>query len=228
MPYKWLLFDLDGTLFDYDRAEQSALRGAFEGLAIPYQESYLPIYHEINHRLWLDFEKGTIDQATLRLQRFEMLFEALSLQCDTPAFSAIYLAHLANGAFLMAEAEETVKTLHDKADLAAITNGLTEIQGPRLARSGLEGYFKAVIVSEEVGSAKPAPEIFDTAFARMGHPAKDEVLIVGDSLTSDIQGGHDYGIDTCWFNPNNRSNDGVPSTFEIRRLPELHQIVQDA
>jgi 2-haloacid dehalogenase len=227
MPYKWLLFDLDGTLFDYDRAEQSALRGAFEGMAIPYRESYLPIYHEINARLWLDFEKGAIDQTTLRLRRFEMLFEALNVQCDIPAFSAIYLAHLADGAFLMAEAEETVKTLHEKADLAAITNGLTEIQRPRLARSSLAGYFKAVIVSEEIGSAKPAPEIFDVAFARMGHPSKDEVLIVGDSLTSDIQGGHDYGIDTCWFNPKGKPNGGVLSTFEIRRLSELFQIVQD-
>ena len=81
--------------------------------------------------------------------------------------------------------------------------------------------------SEEVGSAKPSPEIFDTAFARMGHPARGEVLIVGDSLTSDIQGGHDYGIDTCWFNPGGMAHDGVPSTFEIRRLAELIQIVQD-
>jgi 2-haloacid dehalogenase len=227
MPYKWLLFDLDGTLFDYDRAEQNALRRAFEQMGVPYQESYLPIYHEINHRLWLDFEKGAIDQAKLRLQRFELLFEAIDARCDLPALSANYLIHLANSGFLMADAEDTVKTLHGQVDLAAITNGLTDVQGPRLARSSLGGYFKAVIISEEVGSAKPSPEIFDTAFARMGHPARGEVLIVGDSLTSDIQGGHDYGIDTCWFNPSGMAHDGVPSTFEIRRLAELIQIVQN-
>lgn len=228
MPYQWLLLDLDGTLFDYEKAEQNALQSTFEQMGIPYQESYLPIYHEINHELWLDFEKGAIDQATLRLRRFELLFEAIDARSDLPAFSASYLIHLANGCFLMADAEDTVRTLHGQVDLAAITNGLSDVQGPRLVRSGFDRYFKAVIISEEVGSAKPAPKIFDTAFARMGHPARDAVLIVGDSLTSDIQGGHDYGIDTCWFNPTGRANDGAPSTFEIRRLAELLPIVQDA
>jgi YjjG family noncanonical pyrimidine nucleotidase len=197
-------------------------------MAIPYQESYLPVYHEINSHLWRDFEKGLIDQVTLRLHRFERLFESLSLPCDIPAFSARYLTLLAEGAFLIAEAEETLSALRGGFNLAAITNGLSEIQGPRLVRAGLEDYFHAVVVSEEAGAAKPAPQVFDLAFERMGGPGKDTVLIIGDSLTSDIQGGHDYGIDTCWFNPTGRANDGTPSTYEIRRLPDLLPIVQRA
>jgi 2-haloacid dehalogenase len=226
MTYKWLLFDMDGTLFDYDQAERNALTRAFEQMAIPYQEAYLPVYREINSQLWRDFERGAVDQATIRLRRFERLFESLEIQCDLPAFSASYLAHLGNSAFLMAEAEETVKSLWGRFNLAAITNGLMDVQRPRLAGSRLSGCFKVVIVSEEVGSAKPAPEIFDIAFEQMGHPAKNEVLIVGDSLTSDIAGGHGYGIDTCWFNPTGQPNDHTPGTFEIRRLGELLRIVE--
>jgi 2-haloacid dehalogenase len=226
MPYKWLMFDLDGTLFDYNRAEQHALRSTFEQMALPFQESYLPVYREINSQLWHDFEQGLVDQDTLRLRRFERLFEALEIQCDLPAFSASYLTHLGNGAFLMAEAEETVRALQARFNLAAITNGLKDVQRTRLAVSNLGGCFKATIISEEVGAAKPAPEIFDVAFEQMGHPAKAEVLIVGDSLTSDMAGGHNYGIDTCWFNPTAQPNDHTPSTYEIRRLGELLRIVE--
>jgi 2-haloacid dehalogenase len=228
MTYHWLLFDMDGTLFDYDRAERHALRSTFEQMGIPYQESYLPIYSEINRQLWLDFEKGGIDQARLRTRRFELLSEAINVDYDLPAFSASYLIHLGNGIFLMDEAEEMVKSLWGRFNLAAITNGLTEVQRPRLAASSIDGCFKAVIISEEVGAAKPAPEIFDVAFERMGHPARSEVLIVGDSLTSDILGGHNYGIDTCWFNPDGKTDGQAMSTYEIHRLAELLRIVQDA
>ncbi|MEJ2545513.1 MAG: HAD-IA family hydrolase [Calditrichaceae bacterium] len=125
-------------------------------------------------------------------------------------------------------AHELVEFLSDSTDLVLITNGLTIVQRPRIKNSGMETYFKEVIISEEVGSAKPDPKIFDITFQRLGYPAKDKVLIVGDSLTSDMAGGIGYGIDTCWFNANNKDgHNGVDYTYEIKELSELRQILSN-
>ncbi len=226
MKYKWLLFDADGTLFDYDRAEAFALQNAFAQIDRPFQSRYLTAYREINRRIWLDFEAGKIDQVTLRTRRFDLLFEAVGFHYDSREFSTVYLANMAAASQLIDGAEEITAYLAEHCHLAIITNGLTDVQRPRFANSTIGQYIKTVIISEEVGVAKPAPGIFDVAFQRMGRPAKDEVVIIGDSLTSDIQGGHNYGIDTCWFNPEGRTNGHrFSSTFEIRTLSELPEML---
>jgi YjjG family noncanonical pyrimidine nucleotidase len=227
MKYKWLLFDADGTLFDYDQAEAFALQNTFIQIGHSFEPQYLVAYRDINHRIWLDFEQGRIDQITLRTRRFDLLFEAINLRYDSQDFSAKYLANLGNATHLMEGAAEIAQSLSKQCNLAIITNGLADVQRPRFAQSAINTYIKAVIISEEVGAAKPDPKIFDIAFAQMDHPAKDEVLIIGDSLTSDIQGGHNYGIDTCWFNPNGKTNgQGITSTFEIKKLNRLPEILE--
>jgi 2-haloacid dehalogenase len=225
MTYQWLLFDADGTLFDYDRAEAAALQATFAALGHPFVASYLTEYRRINHAIWLEFEQGQIDQVTLRARRFELLLAAINLQADAHAFSANYLLNLADGIYLMAGAEETVELLASCFNLAIITNGLADVQRPRFARSAIYPYIRQIIISEEVGAAKPAPAIFDIAFARMGQPAKNEVLVIGDSLSSDIQGGLNYGLDTCWFNPTGQPNGALEPTFEIKTLTELPKIL---
>ena len=134
------------------------------------------------------------------------------------------LDQLAQQAHLIEGAAELIQTLNGRYHLALITNGLADVQYPRLARSGLESYFSAVVVSDEVGVAKPNPGIFDVAFERMNQPAKNEVLIIGDSLSSDITGGITYGIDTCWYNPNGQSSD-LPITHKIKTLHQLNEIL---
>ena len=224
MKYKWLLFDADGTLFDYDKAERHALGSTFDALGLEYEKRYAEVYRRINGQIWLDFEHGKISQQRLRTRRFELLFDAIGMECDPGEFSRRYLANLALGTDLIAGAEEVVKSLHDRVGLVLITNGLADVQRPRFARSTVGQYFSDVVISEEVGSAKPAPEIFDVAFGRMGFPSKRDVLIVGDSLSSDIKGGNQYGIDTCWFNPEGRPREaGVTITYEIGELRELPQ-----
>jgi 2-haloacid dehalogenase len=225
MKYKWLLFDADGTLFDYDKAEKLALKNTFAQIGYPFEKRYLNKYRKINQAMWLDFEKGKINQQRIRTRRFELLFEAIYLHYDPQDFSAKYLANLAQGIYLIDGAEEIVKSLSGRFDIAIITNGLTDVQRPRFEKSSIRSYIKEIIISEEVGAAKPGKKIFDMAFERMNHPAKDEVLIIGDSLTSDIQGGHDYGIDTCWFNPEGKTNGQITTTFEIQRLGELPKIL---
>jgi 2-haloacid dehalogenase len=224
--YRWLLFDADGTLFDYDKAENSALANTFEQIGYPFEPQYLPEYRRVNSQIWLDFEQGKITQEKLKTRRFELLFEAINIYPDPQEFSDKYLVNLSNGTYLINGAAEILKALHQKFDLAIITNGLTAVQRPRFGKSAIYPYIKKIIISEEIGAAKPDREIFDIAFERMNHPANEEVLIIGDSLTSDIQGGNNYGIDTCWFNPKQKTNEqAITTTFEIQKLDELFDIL---
>jgi YjjG family noncanonical pyrimidine nucleotidase len=199
--YTWLLFDADGTLFDYDKAEMQALRQTFEQFGHAYQTEYLALYRPINQKLWVELEQGTITQAALQVRRFELLLQSLGIQGDGSAFGTCYLQNLAGAWALMDGAEEMIRALHPAYRLMIVTNGLKDVQRPRLNASPIGKYFDDVVISEEVGAAKPSRAFFDVAFARMGNPPKREVLLIGDSLSADIRGGIDYGIDTCWFNP---------------------------
>jgi 2-haloacid dehalogenase len=222
VKYKWVMFDADGTLFDYERAEFAALKSTYEELGLPFEVAHAQVYRRINGHMWLDFEKGKISQRRLRTKRFELLFDALQIECDIEKFSRRYLANLALGTDLIDGAETVVSSLYGRAGLLLITNGLSEVQRPRFAHSAVGRYFSHVVISEEVGVAKPDSRIFDIAFEKMGHPYKTDVLIVGDSLTSDIKGGHLYGIDTCWFNPGRKLLDpGLEVRYEIGELAEL-------
>jgi 2-haloacid dehalogenase len=226
MRYQWLLFDADGTLFDYDRAEAAALRHTFDQTGLTFEPGYGEMYRQINKSIWLEFEQGQISQERLRIKRFELLFEALGIDLDSAAFSARYLANLARGTCLIDGAEEVVKLLHGRLCMAIVTNGLKEVQRPRLDRSAIGDYFAAIVISEEVGAAKPDPRFFDATFDRIGHPKKEDVLMVGDSLTSDIKGGNNYGIDTCWFNPTFKSREmDVKARYVIGQLQELLDLV---
>lgn len=226
MKYKWLLFDADGTLFDYDRAEATALKRTFEEVGCRYESTYAIRYREINSGLWLEFEKGQMTQQELRTRRFELLFETIQVECDAESFSAKYLSNLAEGTALIDGAEEVVKSLYGRVGLMMITNGLAEVQRPRFARSAIGDFFADIVISEEVGAAKPDHKIFDVAFQRMNSPSKAEVLIVGDSLMSDMKGGSTYGIDTCWFNPTRKPRTlDVEIRHEIGNLSELLGVV---
>lgn len=226
MTYTWLLFDADGTLFDYDTAEAFALERAFDDTGIPFEARFAAEYRRVNTQIWREFEAGTIDQKTLKTERFQRLFTALGLTLNPAEFSNQYLNRLSQGIFLIDGAEALIKSLHGKFGLAIITNGLKEVQRPRFTRSALNGCFSQIIISDEVGASKPGRRIFDIAFEQMNNPPKQNVLIIGDSLTSDIQGGVNYGIDTCWFNPDGKSNGhSVHPTYRIKTLADLHSIL---
>ena len=227
MNYTWLLLDADGTLFDYDRAEGEALQRTFEALGDGYEPRYAGIYRQINAEIWRQFELGTISQRRLRTRRFELLFEAIGVELDPARFSQMYLAYLGQGTYLLDGAEEVVRVLHGRVGLLVITNGLQEVQRPRLANSAIGAFMDGVVISDEVGVSKPEPGIFDIAFEQMGHPAKGSVLMVGDSLTSDMPGGIAYGIDTCWYNPDQRPRPPeLDIRYQIQHLAELLPIVE--
>ena len=140
-----------------------------------------------------------------------------------------YLEHLSRGTDLIDGAEAVLERLSARAGMVLVTNGLQDVQRSRFARSTIGGYFRDLVISEEVGAAKPDGRIFDAAFRALGNPRKEEVLMIGDSLSSDIRGGADYGIDTCWFNPEGKPREGeIEIRYEIRRLSELPPIVEGA
>jgi len=219
--YTWLLFDADGTLFDYEQAEAAALKAAFAQFDVPFAPGTLALYHLINGQLWQAFEQGQITQPALAVRRFELLFEKLSRPAP-PEFSGAYLEQLGRCAILMDGAEAVLTALSPRYQIAILTNGIKAVQTSRLARSSLRGYVAEMVISEEVGAAKPDPAFFDAAFERLGHPAKAETLMIGDSLSSDMLGASRYGLETCWFNPQRLPAPAdLPVTYEIASLREL-------
>jgi 2-haloacid dehalogenase len=226
--YPRLWFDADGTLFDYNRAEATALQKTFELMSLQFEVGYLDIYREINGGLWQALEKQEIKPDVLRVRRFELLLEALQLSGVPDQLSTAYVEQLALCAELMDGAYEVLQTLHNTSRIAIVTNGLQAVQRSRLENSTIRGFISELIISEEVGAAKPGPAFFDAAFERTGHPPKSDVLIIGDSLTSDMQGGVDYGIDTCWYNPAGIARPASLNsiTYEIKHLRELLEIIE--
>ena len=221
--YSWLWFDADGTLFDFHKAEALALKQAFlASVNAPYQDSYLDLYRHINQQLWDALEHHEITPAVLQTRRFELLLEAVQITASADQFGAAYMEHLADCSELIDGAFDLLHQLQADYRIGIVTNGLQAVQQRRLAQSPIRDTISAVIISEEVGAAKPKAEFFDAAFARSGNPAKSEVLIIGDSLSADMQGGIDYGIDTCWFNPGGAPRpDHLAITYEIAHLRDL-------
>jgi 2-haloacid dehalogenase len=225
--YDWLWFDADGTLFDYNRAEATALQNSFKLLSLQFEDRYLDAYREINSKLWQRLERHEIKPEVLRVHRFELLFETLSLNGIPDQFSTVYVEQLAICAELVDGAHEVLQNLHGRSHIVIVTNGLQAVQRSRVERSTIKGFIEEIIISEEVGAAKPHAAFFDSAMEQTGHPRKSDVLIIGDSLTSDIRGGVEYGLDTCWYNPAAQSKpEELPITYEIRRLDELLAIIE--
>ncbi|WP_025717621.1 YjjG family noncanonical pyrimidine nucleotidase [Paenibacillus sp. 1-18] len=226
MKYEVILFDVDDTLFDFKKAERHALQNTFTQFGLPEGATeYKASYDEINSALWREAEEGHISPADLRVERFKRLFSVHELDFNPDAFSAAYLRYLGEGAFLIDGAVEICEKLSDRR-LAIITNGIKEVQTSRIQLSPLRDVFEQVIISEEVGCQKPQAAIFDYAFTKLAISDKSKVLMIGDSLTSDIQGGNNYGIDSCWFNPSEKTNTSeIQPTYEIKNLMELENII---
>ena len=222
--YTHLLFDADGTLFDYITAEAEAIAQNFAVHGLHFQPAHGQRYKVINHRFWQRFEQGQTTAEELRTGRFQALFDEFGISYDANFFADTYLNQLGQQAQLIPGAAELISELHGRYQLTLITNGLADVQYPRLTLSGLRQYFATVIVSDEIGVAKPDPAIFDHTFEQMGRPSKANVLIIGDSLTSDMAGGLNYGIDTCWYNPNGKTAD-LNLTYEISDLSQLRDIL---
>jgi len=228
LKYSWIIFDADGTLFDYVHAETEALRRSMLSAGLHYSEGVLRRYQKINIELWKAYERGGIQQEVLRTERFAVLFDELGMTAVPEEFSELYLQQLALFGYLLDGAEDVVATLAAEVPLLLLTNGIGPVQRSRLAHSPLRERFQHVLISSEIGAAKPSPLIFNAALERMGNPDPAEVLMVGDNFAADIAGAQQCGMDTCWMNPQNGTAPaGEAPTYEIRFLRDLLPLLQD-
>jgi len=228
MKYEIIIFDADETLFDFKKSERDAFKNTMLEFDIEYDEDHhLKIYQSINTDIWNEFETGLITQKELKVERFKRLSNKLNAGFDEVEFAKSYMKHLSNASFLYDDSIDLVESLHKDYRLSIITNGLKDVQDNRIRKSIIAKYFEDIVVSEEVEVSKPDPKIFEHALNNIKHTDKSKVLIVGDSLTSDIQGGINFGIDTCWYNPNKVLNKTrIKPTYEISNLMEIKDIIE--
>ena len=226
MKYDVILFDVDDTLMDFKMTEENALQNTFTAFGLPTGlADYGAQYKEISKILWRDLEEGRITISDLGVERFRRLFAVDQPELDANAFGQAYLENLGKEVHLIPGAVELCSRLSG-CRLVVITNGFASVQTARIGASQLCHTFEELIISEQVGYKKPDREIFEYAFSKLGLTDKTKVLMVGDSLTSDIQGGNRFGIDTCWYNPLQKENHSeIQPTYEIKELGELHAIV---
>jgi len=220
--YQWLLFDADGTLFDFDRAEVLALQEVFRLTGVKFDPAYLSVYQRINHAAWQAVEKGELTVSLLKAHRFEQFLQSIGVAHSPTAFSDCYLDCLAGCSELINDAAEVLQALEGKYRMAILTNGLKAVQRQRLAKSLIGKHFAELIISEEIGVSKPAREFFDITWQRLGNPNRKDALMIGDSWVSDIIGATQYGVDACWYNPGGKPRPaGCDITREIASLREL-------
>lgn len=221
--YAVYFLDADETLFDFRRAEREALRKVFGAHGFFFDEGVLNQYRDISESLWRQLERGEVTKEQLQVERFVRLFAERNLRADPADVGAReYPDALSEGNFLLPDALEVCRELSRTSALYLTTNGITRVQKRRLRESEIAPYISGIFVSEEAGAAKPQKAYFDYVFAKTGWPDRSRVLIVGDSLTSDIAGGANAGVDSCWLNPEGKplTGNAVP-TWEIASLREL-------
>ncbi|HEX3022764.1 MAG TPA: YjjG family noncanonical pyrimidine nucleotidase [Lachnospiraceae bacterium] len=226
MKYDIIIFDADETLFDFDYSEKVAFRNTMLDYGFDYEENYhLKLYLEINNKLWKELENGLTTLEKLKTERFDRFIKRLGANIDSYELAEAYENHLADCSILFEGSIPLIESLCNNYKLFIVTNGITRVQEKRIRRSEIAKYFDGITISEEVSVAKPDPKIFDYALSNCDFDKK-RVLMVGDSLTSDIQGGINYGIDTCWLNTKGKVNHGkIKPTYEIKNIMDLSKIL---
>lgn len=225
MKYTTLFLDLDNTLLDFNMAERVAVRKVLKSYSLPHDDVAVQKYSDINRDYWERFERGEIPKSAIFEGRFKTFLEFYGLTADTASISKDYCKNLSEGYFKVEGADDILTYLKAKGYyLCATTNGLSLTQFKRIENSGLNKYFDKVFVSEDAGHQKPEKEYFDYVIANIPEKDKAKMLIVGDSQSSDILGGINSGIDTCWFNPFGAIAK-YPSTFCISSLTDLKNIL---
>lgn len=222
MKYDWILFDADETLFHFDAFKGMQLMFSRKGVEFTQQD--FDHYQTVNKPLWVDYQNGTITAHELKHTRFQEWADKLNT--TTSELNSAFLEAMADICTLLPGAKELMEAVHGKAKMGIITNGFTELQAIRLERTGMSQYFEHVVISEQVGVAKPDAAIFGHALEKMGFPCKNKVLMVGDNQHSDILGGLNFGIETCWLNSIGAEADAnIAPHYTVNSLHQLKDIL---
>ncbi|GAA6616136.1 YjjG family noncanonical pyrimidine nucleotidase [Scytonema sp. NUACC26] len=227
MKYKLILFDSDETLFDYKRCAREAFSITLSYFQIPFlRPTYFEEFDSINMELWSDFESGKISRSILYIERFKRFFALDNIGVNIKYFNAHYLDIIGQFSYLIEEANDVCKALKQHCTIVILTNGFSHIHHRRVKNSPLSLLIDKVIATQDYGYAKPDKRIFDVVFELYPESDRDSILMVGDGLHSDVLGGINANIDTCWFNPYCKQNTlAVSPTYIISTLMELVPIV---
>ena len=224
---EFLFLDLDDTILDFPKAEAIAIHKTLEGAGIDPTDENKALYSRINKAHWAMLERGEVTREELKILRFARLFEALGIDADPAHTANEYVRLLGIGHYFLPGAEAAVEALSKKYRLFLASNGIASVQKGRLTSANLYRYFEKVFVSEEVGHNKPAREYFTAAFAQIPGFDPSKAMMVGDSLSSDIQGGINAGILTCWVNPAHKAApEHIRPDYEIEALHQLPALLE--
>ena len=222
-----ILFDMDDTIFDFKMAEKIALKKTLQQLGINPTDEIMSRYSVINQAQWRLLEEGKIAREELKSRRFRLLFEEFGSDASEFEAAQLYGELLGVGHYYIEGAHELLEELQGKYALYIVSNGTTSVQKGRIASSDIEKFVKAIFISQEIGVNKPAREFFDACFAQIEDNDRDASVIIGDSLTSDIQGGANAGITSVWFNPHAKENNtDIRPDYEIRSLSEIPALIE--
>jgi len=227
MAYTHVLFDADDTLFDFQRACRLAVATTVRQMTGEDIPEAFEIYERSNRRWWDRFEKGEATMDQLSVGRFIDFTADMNLQhIGTPEeWRDVYQANLGSFAVMVEGAEELCFRLKDRCRMFIVTNGIAAVQRDRMSRATIRDCFEELFISQELGCRKPQPEYFEKVLARLGNVDKRDILVVGDSLTSDIAGSIAAGLDVCWFNPHGKDAGELRPTYTVSRLDRIDAIV---
>ena len=226
MSYQYLLFDADNTLFDFDAAERNAHKKLCQEYGLTFSEEGYQLYHQCNAQLWHEFDLGRCTKEFLLVERFRRYLAITGETADPEALNIAHLQALGEGAILLPGALELCRQLAGSHQLYILTNAVASVQRRRFERSPIAPFFRGVFISEDIGWGKPSREYFDYVFRAVPGLRQDNALVIGDSLSSDIQGANNTGLSCCWFNPKALPRpEHLRIDYEIRSLGELLPIV---
>lgn len=217
----FVLLDVDDTLLDFHKAEAAALTRTLTDMGLEPEPEVLTRYSQINARQWELLEEGLLTREQVLTRRFDILFAELGIDRPGAEAKEIYERYLSIGHYFMDGAPELLEALKGNYELYIVSNGTAVVQAGRIASAGIAKYFRQIFISEEIGFNKPSREFFDRCFEKIPGFDRERAIIVGDSLTSDIRGGINAGIKTCWFNPK-----GKPGREDIRADHEITELAQ--
>ena len=227
MRYEFLLFDADHTLFDFKTGEYYALKEALEFHSLPSGDDVIERYSEINVKYWKMLERGEIDKKSLMLARFVEFAREYGFEDKAEALSDLYMSNLSHQAQLFDGALSMIEQLSKKYRLFIITNGVKSTQDGRFGISPITKYFERIFISEEIGYEKPNKEFFDAVARGIDGYDPKKAIVIGDSLSSDIKGAINSGLDCIWYNPNKKdAPNGWEITHNVSDFDEILEILK--
>lgn len=223
MKYRAVLMDADDTIFDFQTGNRRAIEQLMNEIGYHSPQRFEE-YQAINHACWAALERGEMNPETLKVIRFQRFLEKYQIDCNPSEIAGRFIEILGCQHMLLPYAGDVVRAISEKMPVIIVTNGITDVQKNRINLSPVKNFISGMVISEEIGFSKPRPEIFRYALNQWKLKPAD-VLVVGDSVTSDIAGANNAGIDCCWYNPHNKQlPKGIHTDYVVSDIRDIVQI----